>query len=143
MQTQSQSPLEGNDSRCVRDMRNMEKSDCEERGLPYMTSTGFWYFLPPPSSLSAKSILFVLKFGAYLCPIPTSPSVRTSYIKSPKRAVAWVGDTALPIPGLIFLCHESRLLGQPTLFWTDILSKRLCDSRAGQTQAPVRVSRNR
>ena len=46
-----------------------------------MMSTIFWDLFYPSSSLSPKSILFVLKFGVFLEPPP--PSVRMSYMEAP------------------------------------------------------------
>ena len=64
-----------------------------------MTSTRFWDFLTPPFFLSAKSVMFIRKFRAFLDPSP--PSVRSSYKETPFNS--------FPIPE--FLIKKERRRG--------------------------------
>ena len=72
-----------------------------------MTSTGFWDFLPPPSSLSLKSILFVCKLGGFFA-LPLSLLCRRHRRKLPlsgreqyeKKGMRWGGRCEPPTGSL-------------------------------------------
>ena len=74
------------------------------RGLPYMTSTTFWFFTPSP--LSVRKIYTV-------CPqfLTPPPSVRTSYMEAPESE-----ERIFPPNSGADSNHLPLLLHEPTIF---------------------------